>query len=245
MPAPRFRGVYHIGMALRRSFNSPAGEFGRRRFLTGALGSGAMLGHASRIFAATEFWNAKDPSTWTDDEIVILTTSKSPWVREAVLNIKNADDPTGGSVLGESSGGRMGTRRAPSKVIVRWESAQPVLDALKATIPAEFADHYVISVTNLPLANVRRAGRGGETTPDDSLDRVQNGTTLEVKGKDPAEAGIARRSHIGSILFGFSKDQLLLTPSDREIVFALNTQILSFKVKFDAKEMIYHGKLAV
>ena len=210
----------------------------------GALGSGLALAHASEVFAATEFWNAKDPSTWTDDEIVILT-SKSPWVKEAVPNIKSADDPTGGSVLGDSSGGRMGRRRAPLTVIVRWESAQPILDALKATIPAEFADHYVVSVTNLPLAPVRRPGRGGETTPDDSLDRIQNGTTLEVKGKDPAEAGIARRSHIGSILFGFSKDQLVLTPADREIVFALNTQMLSLKVKFDAKEMIYHGKLAV
>jgi hypothetical protein len=231
-------------MAFRRSFHSPAGEFGRRRFLMGALGSGAMLSHASRIFAATEFWNAKDPSTWNDDEIVILT-SKSPWVREAIPNIKNADDPTGGSVLGDSSGGRMGTRRTPLKVIVRWESAQPILDALRATIPADFTGHYVVSVTNLPVAP-RRAGRGGETTtPEDMLDRIQNGATLEARDKGTAEAGIARRSHIGSILLGFSKEQLVLSPGDREIVFALNTDILTLKAKFDGKEMIYHGKLAV
>jgi hypothetical protein len=231
-------------MASRRSFNSPAGEFGRRRFLTGALGSGAMLTQASRIFAATEFWNAKDPSSWTEEEIVLLT-SKSPWAREAVPAIRNADDPTGGTVLGEESGGRMGRRRSSLTVIVRWESAQPILDALRAPLAAEFAGHYVVSVTNLPLANVRRAGRGGETTPDDSLDRMQNGTTLEVRGKGAAEAGIARRSHIGSILFGFSKDQLLLTPGDGEIVFALNTQQLTLKTTFDSKKMIYRGKLAV
>jgi hypothetical protein len=128
---------------------------------------------------------------------------------------------------------------------VRWESAQPILDALRAPPAAGFEGHYVLSVTNLPLAPVRREGRGGEAAPDDTLDRIQNGTTLQVKGKDTVEAGIARRSHIGSILFGFSKDQLVLTPSDREIVFALNTQMLSLKTKFDAKEMIYHGKLAV
>jgi hypothetical protein len=232
-------------MAFRSSFNNPpAGEFCRRRFLAGALGSGAMLSHASRMFAATEFWNAKDPSAWTDDEIVMIT-SKSPWVKQAVPNIKNADDPTGGSVLGDSSGGRMGQRRAPLTVTVRWESAQPILDALKATLPADFAGHYVVSVTNLPLATYRRAGRGAESTPDDSLDRIQNGATLQVKDKDPAEAGVARRSHIGSILLGFSKDQLVLTPGDREITFALNTQILTLKAKFDAKEMIYHGKLAL
>jgi hypothetical protein len=232
-------------MALPHSFDSPAGEFGRRRFLIGALGSGVTLMHASLVFAGTPFWNGKDPSTWTEEEIVMLT-SKSPWTREAVPDIiKNAEDPTGGSVLGESSGGKMGRRRAPLTVIVRWESAQPILDALRAPLPADFAGHYVLSVTNLPLAPVRRAGRGGDAAPDDSLDRIQNGTTLEVKGKETVEAGIARRSHIGSILFGFSKEQLPLTPSDREIVFALNTQILSLKTKFDAKEMIYHGKLAV
>jgi hypothetical protein len=231
-------------MPFRRSFDSPATKLGRRRFLMGALGSGLALTHASEAFAGAEFWNAKDPSAWTEDEIVIIT-SKSPWVREAVPNIRNTDDPTGGSVLGASSGGRMGRRQTPLSIIVRWESAQPILDALKATVPAEFAGHYVVSVTNLPLSANHRAGRGAESTPDDSLDRIQNGATLQVKDKDPAEAGIARRSHIGSILLGFSKDQLVLNPSDREIVFALNTEILTLKVKFDAKEMIYHGKLAV
>jgi hypothetical protein len=231
-------------MALRCSFDSSAGKFGRRCFLIRALGSGVALARASRIFAATEFWNSKDPSTWTEEEIVVLT-SKSPWAREAVPNIRNADDPTGGSVLGESSGGRMGRRRTPVKVIVRWESAQPILDALKAPLAADFEGHYVVSVTNLPFADARRAGRAGEATPEDPLDRIQNGATLEVQGRDPAEAGIARRTRIGSILFGFSKDQLRLTPSDGDIVFALNTQQLTLKTKFDAKAMIYHGKLAV
>src|SRR5579863_6369861 len=172
-------------MALIRSFDS----FDRRRFLIGALGFG------SRLFAA-EFWNAKDPSTWTEDEIVMMTT-KSPWVREAIPNIRNADDPTGGSVLGDASGGRMGRRRTPMKVVVRWESAQPILDALRAPLAAEFEGHYVVSVTNLPFADARRAGRGGETTPDDTLERIQAGATLEVQGKEPAGAGIARRTRIG------------------------------------------------
>jgi hypothetical protein len=231
-------------MAFRHSSDSPVGEFGRRRFLIGALGSGVTLMHASQVFAGTPFWNAKDPSTWTEEEIVMLT-SKSPWAREAVPDIKNADDPTGGSVLGEQGGKGMGQRHTALTVFVRWESAQPILDALRAPLSADFEGHYVVSVTNLPLA-VPRPGRGrGETAPDDFLDRIQSGTTLQVKGRDPVEAGIVRRTHIGSILFGFLKDQLRLTPSDREIAFALTTQQLSLKTKFDTKEMIYHGKLAV
>jgi hypothetical protein len=231
-------------MAFRHSSDSAAGEFDRRRFLTTALGSGVTLLHASRAFAGKEFWNVKDPSTWTEEEIVILT-SKSPWVREAIPNIRNPDDPTGGSVLGEGGGKGMNQRHTSLTVYVRWESAQPILDALKGTIPAEFEGHHVVSVTNLPLPRVRRAGRGDDTTPDDTLDRIQSGTSLQVKGRDPVEAGIVRRSHIGSILFGFLKDQLRLTPSDREITFELTTQQVSLKTKFDAKDMIYHGKLAV
>jgi hypothetical protein len=231
-------------MTFHRSSDSPAGEFGRRRFLIGTLGSGVALTQASRLFAATEFWNAKDPSTWTEEEFVILT-SKSPWAREAVPNIRNPDDPTGGSVLGGEGGGRDGRRRTPVKVIVRWESAQPILDALKAPLAADFEGHYVLSVTNLPFADTRRAGRRGETTPDDTLDRIQNGATLQVKGRDPVEAGIARRTRIGSILFGFLKDQVRMTPGDREIIFALNTSQLTLKTTFDAKDMTYHGKLAV
>lgn len=231
-------------MAFNRSFDLPHGEFGRRHFLIGALASGVALTRASSLFASTEFWNAKDPSAWTEEEIVMLTT-KSPWVREAVANIKNPDDPTGGRVLGESSGGRGGRPAPPLRVFVRWESAQPILDALKATLPADFAGRYVVSVTNLPFRNLHRAGPAGETASDDTLDRIQNGATLEVKGRDALEAGIVRQTHIGSFLFGFSKDRLPLSPGDRDIVFALNTEQLTLKAKFDAKEMSYHGKLAV
>jgi hypothetical protein len=218
-------------------------EFGRRRFLTSALGCGLTLTRASALFAGTEFWNAKDPSTWTEEEIVILTT-KSPWAREAIADIKHTDDPTGLS-SGQGADSQK-SRRAPSvKIIVRWESAQPIRDALRAPLAADFDGHYVVSVTNLPTAGARPSGRGGEATANDTLDRMQNGATLRVKGKDPGEAGIVRKTRIGSVLFGFSRDYLHLSPEDREITFSLDTDQFSLKTKFDTKEMMYHGKLAV
>jgi len=235
-------------MAFPRSFDAQAREFGRRRFLIGAMGAGLTLAHASRMFAATEFWNTKDPSAWTEDEIHILT-SKSPWARTATPSVKGADDPTEAPGGGAGRGGRGGPgfRIVEEAIIVRWESAQPILDALRAPLAAEFDGHYVLSVTNLPLPNVRRPGPGreAEAAPDDTLDRLQNGATLQAKDKDPAEAGIARRTRIGSILFGFSKDYLRLTPSDRDIVFRLDTGKMTLSAKFDGKEMSYHGKLAV
>jgi hypothetical protein len=211
----------------------------RRRFLVRALASGVALTHASRIFAA-EFWNAKDPSTWTGEEIGILT-QKSPWAKTAVANYKGAEDPTGNA----PEGGRAGRGAAAPIIIVRWESAQPILDALRAPLAAEFAGHYVLSVTNFPVAIVRPSGRGVQTTPEDILERLQNGATLEAKGKEPVEAGIARRSRIGSFIFGFSKDSLHLDPTDRDIIFKLEAAQTSIKCKFDAKEMTYRGKLSL
>lgn len=239
-------------MAFPGSFDSRPGAFGRRRFLTGALGSGLAMAGASRMFAGQQFWNAKDPSMWTEEEIVILTT-KSPWARLAAADVKHADDPTESSNGGPMVGGRGGGTFRPGHVdpiVVRWESAQPILDALKARLPAEFDGHYVISVSNLPGGEVRRPGRGrgrgeDETTDEELLERLQNGATIQPKGRDAAAAGIARRSHIGSILFGFQKDYVRLAPSDRTITFKLDTELLTISTKFDCKDMMYHGKLAV
>ena len=220
----------------------------RRHFFAKALASGVAFTPASRLFAANDFWNTKDPSTWSEDEIVLIT-SKSPWARASVPGFKGAADPTGISSGAPVDTGRgAGARRisGPQNVTIRWESAQPIRDALRAPLPPDFDGHYVISVTNLPIAPRGRGPQGApEDAPDDVLDRLQNGTTLQVKGKDPGEAGIARRTRIGSILFGFSKDYLPLSPADREIIFKLDTSQMVLQAKFDGKEMVYHGKLAV
>ena len=217
----------------------------RRAFLTRALASSLALAPAARLFAANDFWNTKDPATWTEEEIIMIT-SKSPWARASVPGFKGAADPTGVSSGAPVDTGRgAGARRisGPQNVTIRWESAQPIRDALRAPLSAEFDGHYVISATNLPLAPRGRGADASET--DDALDRIQNGATLQVKGKDPGEAGIARRTRIGSILLGFSKSYLPLTAADREIVFKLDIAQMVLQAKFDAKEMMYHGKLAV
>jgi hypothetical protein len=233
-------------MDFLRSFESLAADSGRRRFLSrflmGSAGSAALLAYAPEMFAASDFWNTKDPSTWTEDEIRLLTM-KSPWAKATAPIVKGTNDLSRDEPAGRGGGGNF--RRRPSiNLIVRWESAQPILDALHAPIPAEFEGHYVVSVTNLP-GPVPRPGRGGEAAPDEALERLQVGATLAAKGKDPAEAGIARRTRIGSVLFGFSKDALRLTSSDREILFTLDTGPMTITAKFDGKDMTYHGKLAV
>ena len=175
-------------MALSPGVAPQAGECTRRRLLIGALGSAAALAQASRLLAANDFWNTKDPSTWNDEEIDILT-SKSPWARSATPSFKESQDPTD-PTAGRSGGGRgMGRPAVPPYVIVRWESARPILDAFKANGGEDFDTHYVLSVSNLILGARRPPGRAGDTEHEEALDRMQNGALLLVKGKDTAEAG--------------------------------------------------------
>jgi hypothetical protein len=45
--------------------------------------------------------------------------------------------------------------------------------------------------------------------------------------------------------FGFAKEFMPLTSTDKDVTFALNTAQLELKARFDPKEMLYLGKLAV
>jgi hypothetical protein len=68
----------------------------------------------------------------------------------------------GGRRMGGSQGGGRGQQRGMSyKGTVRWESAKPVLDALKTPLPDAFANHYVIAVIGFPLPSGQRRYQGG------------------------------------------------------------------------------------
>jgi len=116
------------------------------------------------------------------------------------------------------------------EVIVVWESAQPLRDALKYRFPADFADRYVIGVHDLPAAK----------------DRENVMATLQARGQSPVDAGVVLERQGGSVLlFGFSKELLPLTASDKDVLFTLNTDRFSVRTKFDPKEMLYRGMLAL
>jgi len=208
------------------------------------------------VFGASEFWDTKEPSAWSSDELLQLTT-RSPWAKEARIEMKAGSQGVSGNV-GAGPGGRGGTgseriqnresaqTRAPLAT-VRWESAQPVRDALKYPISAEFADHYVIGVNNLPMTS--EGGRGRDRPAanlEELLDRLKNGASLQAKAKDRELAGVIQRARGGSvILFGFSRELLPLTVDDKDVVFMLDTPEFKVRAKFDPKEMMYRGMLAL
>jgi hypothetical protein len=168
----------------------------------------------------------------------------------------------GGRRMGGNQGGRGQQRGTLYKGTVRWESAKPVLDALKTPLPDAFANHYVIAVIGFPLPAPQRRYQDeqGDNPPrqsqddnpprrsqDDALDNLKHFTTLQPKGKELAQAGVVQQqtSSNSNLLFGFSKDSLTLTKNDKEVLFSTTLGRLVIKAKFNPKEMLYHGQLAV
>lgn len=228
-----------------------------------ALAAGASV---SRVFAfSSDFWNKKDPSEWNHDEIQQLT-NKSPWAKEV-----NASAPYNGGMMpgmggggyGGMGGGGMGRRGGGMprqggqsyRGVVRWESAKPIIEALRTEIPREFANRYVISVGGIPISGGQR--RQYQQTEDqqdsqqnlqDQLDRLKQVTFLEPKGRRDAQPGIVREptsAPYGTVWFGFDRDFLNLKEEDKEVTFQTQFGQLPIKVKFNLKDMLYRGDLAL
>jgi len=217
-----------------------------RRQLLARSGAGLLVATrflvGTRLEAAPEFWDTKDPKDWTAEEIDRLL-NRSPWARQVTAASASGvlgGVPRPGVGMGGGVGIGMGRRRgtptqrsASGKATVRWESAQPVRDAAKTPLPDGFKDHYAIGVYGLEAHG--------------DLDDLKQFATLEPKGRELAQAGIAQ-TQPGSppgILFGFSRDLLDLSRDDREATFTSQFGQLVVKVKFNPQEMSYRGRLAL
>ena len=252
-------------------------ELSRRTAFRFAFGAACAFVCEPAVFAASDFWNRKQPSEWTTDEIHRLM-SKSPWAKEVNAGVQpdpksltgappSPDVPGGGPGRGMGGPGGYGGgynvgygrerrergARATTAVTIRWESAQPILEATKEKLPPQFNGHYVLMVAGLPLEwGLEGAGRGSRNPEDasvrlsDLVERLQAGAALGAKGKDPEGAGIVRRAPSDEgWLFGFSRELLPLTRADKDIEFSLNSGPMVVKAKFEPAEMMYRGQLAL
>ena len=175
----------------------------------------------------------------------------------------------GGGGRGGGGGGRGGGGAAsvPTlEVLVRWESASPVLEATKLKLPPDFAEHYAISVTGLPpqlLAMMltggggRGRGRDGAAAeappPEDpaarqkaAVEKLTHAATLSLKGHDPEIADLVRQANGNqTLIFGFPKQALAIAATDKDAQFTMKLGTLTIKAKFEPKEMMYKGELSV
>ena len=130
-------------------------------------------------------------------------------------------------------------------VVVRWVSAQPMLQAMKLELPASLNDHYVIQVSGLPIASA--SSEGGASNPaDDPFAELKEKTSLLAKRGNPVQPGDLYQdpNDTSSICFGFLRQFLDLTEAGAAI-FSTEPEPFVVRAKFHLKEMKYHGELAV
>jgi len=160
----------------------------------------------------------------------------------------------GGGGMGGGRGRRGGGPSQAFQGTVRWESAKPVLEALKAPLPDTFANHYVIGVSGFPMMSGRPRSEDDDnrnSTAEASearLDNLKSLTFLKPKDKEGAQPGLVLQqpsSGGGTYLFGFSKEMMALTAADKEVTFTTRIGRLDVKAKFNLKEMLYRGDLAL
>ena len=234
-----------------------------------------VLGITSSIvtFAASEFWNSKPPSEWSDKELKRLLTN-SPWAKEVQpqMNFSGGPNsgtpggglppggpggrgmggPGGGGPGGPGGGGGFGGPDSPPsqfpeiKAEVRWESAAPIRDGSKDQLSRESSDCYVLSISGLPAGGPGGVRRGDASNgANEQEGNLKQAASLQRKGKDPIAPARVSISGNGTMFFYFSCESSAISSEDKEVVFQLRTGPIELKTRFLLKDMIYQGKLAL
>jgi len=216
-------------------------HWSRRGALT--LWGAAML--RGRLFASSEkFWNTKDPSQWSDAEIQQLI-SDSPWAKPVKVRLGIPDPAHDARPWSEAP--PIPPRRPPDIIprlptatpitaLVRCESAQPILDALKLSLPDAFLNCHVIGVSSDILRGLMRAAAN-------RLDDLKPLAILQPHGRDPVNASIiaAHPAPIPTLWFGFPKKEVRLLKNDSEVRFSTSFNGWVVEAKFDSRQMVYRG----
>jgi len=218
---------------------------------------GLGLGGAAVLSAWTkDFWNEKKAADWTDDEIQQML-NKSPWAKDASIFDSAAHKglSTAPRTAGAGRRGRTTTSgnaaplpgyAAAWKAIVRWESALPVREAVKAARNKDAEENYILAVIgDIP-------GVGVPSDDDDpaerqqKMDNLKENTRLERRD-DPLElqrVKIAPKTPLSpaGTLFYFSR-VLPIMPEDKQVTFVSKVGPLEVKCKFTLRDMLYRGNL--
>lgn len=221
------------------------------------------------VLYASQPWNKQDPSQWSPAEIQKILND-SPWSQQAMASFGKPLEPDDMPVtppLGPQ-GGMSGARGAsdgrwdggiarntgigevPSlPVMVRWDSALPVREALSrskdptASIVAErAAKDYVITVIGLVPGNTPASAEHPANDPEQIAGFLAN-SKLMPRGQSvaaPEDAAIDPAT--GAVHLFFPRTHAV-TPSDKEVNFITRFGSVTVQKRFRLKDMMYKGQL--
>jgi hypothetical protein len=208
----------------------------------------------SWAYASKEFWNEKPPSEWTAEEIDLLL-NKSPWAKEAQVSYYGGQNgPLSNSLPGtrSRSSGNASSRSSPSaaspaawKAIIRWESALPVRQALKAQPSPDIEKFYVLNMVG-DIPSIGATPDEDESQRAARFETLKQVTKLEHKGDEillsRVEVSPKNEASLAGTLFYFSR-VLALRTKDNQATFSTKLGPIDVKCKFTLKDMMYRGNL--
>ena len=223
----------------------------------------AILIGSAPLLRAADPWKDKQPADWTNSDIQKLR-ERSPWAKEA--DASQTSKPMLGnnipSATSEGAGATGGSRTvdrsaldggAPIRALVRWESAQPMIDSAKRPRSKQAEMFYIISASGLPVYEQHIEPKDPSAIGDQVLlenkpiiVRLKERTTIERKGKEPIRperVEFIEGKGMRIPVFFFPRQGNPISLDDKEIVFHSKYGAIELKTKFTLKEMVYQGKL--
>jgi hypothetical protein len=210
------------------------------------------------VLSAAASWETKPFMSWSDKELDQVT-SESPWAHKinVVLNplpTPSREDAGGGrgGAGGGDGGGRGGfpTAVPQLRLTIAWNSALPIKQAAVrrqlgqgSVVPAESLavlerdePFYVITVAGLPSRYARTlAGMKAESFLKRDKRPPIAATEFAVQQMEQTTLLLA---------FGFPKDEAI-TAEDRSVEFITKLGAYDIKRKFNLREMVFLGRLAL
>ncbi|MEO7143481.1 MAG: hypothetical protein ABI165_08255 [Bryobacteraceae bacterium] len=168
-----------------------------------------------------------------------------------------------GGGMGSGRGGRGGGGRPQASLVtIRWDSAAPVKAALLRQRPDDAAKtpeapvkDYVITVDGLPNvtrpadsdSNADDSGGRRKRDPEAVREELMESTKLIVRGKraiGPEDVKIDPARGNREIHFLFPRETPI-TAGDKEVTFTTQLGRMKVEKKFNVKDMMFRGKLAL
>ncbi|HEY7304593.1 MAG TPA: hypothetical protein VH601_10785 [Bryobacteraceae bacterium] len=242
----------------------------------------AATAFAALTLFAADPWKGKDVSTWTSQDVKRVLTD-SPWVQQAAATFSlAAEEPPevpppvpaaappglGGPVnSGPRWDGGVGRSRGSDptlSVLIRWDSALPVREALQRSSPEAYIDEhaakdYIISIVGLvPGGRYRSVGRPASDSrsddsedsrtvdarnPEEMLEALMTASRLTPKDKPAISPEDAKLDASTGTLHIFFPRTEPITSSDKEVIFTTRFGALTIQKRFRLKDMSYRGKL--
>ena len=240
--------------------------------------------------AAMVPWQKKSPEQWTAEEAQRVT-SNSPWAQTASAIFpdprRNEEPESVYNLPGAAQAGMAGSRGVTDgrwdggvgrntgggllpilPVLVRWDSALPVRQALgrarglgaekpsfETEQPLQKPKNYIITVEGLvPAGQYSRTGKlqtksssdgsiGSATNPEQVLEGLMAHSKLLVRGRIPiACENVTIDSHTGAVHLFFPRS-IEIQRSDKEVAFSTRFGSLTVEKRFRLSDMNYRGKL--